>query len=727
MILRQPIQCACRPLTSALTVASAVALLAAVAGASTARAQSAASTPPFTIRQALSAPFPTELVTTLTGGSIAWVFDAEGVRNVWIAQPPAYVARQITHFTGDQGWDIGPVRWIPDGSGVVFVRGTAPNSKGEYPNPALDPHGTRRVIMRVSTDGTGLREIAEGSAPQLSPDGHSVAFSRAGNVWLAPMNDTARASQLFVARGRETDLRWSPDGSGLAYTSQRGDHSFVGVYSVKERTITYLDPSVDRDGHPAWSRDSHRVAFLREAASTRRAVHAQQLSGVPWSIRVADVRTGQGTQLWRASSGAGSVFHQIASPDQLLWSASERIVFPWERSGWTHLYAIPAGPAIPDAGGMPTELTPGPSEVASAQLDVDAQSVVYASNQGDIDRQHIRSVPVTGGTPVLVTPGRGIEWSPVPIGHAAIALLRSDAVGPPRPAVVQNGSVRDIALAAIPADFPAHSLVQPEAVLFSTADDLTLHGQIFRAHPSDANSSGATRSQRRPAVIFFHGGSRRQMLLGWNQMSYYSNAYALNQYLASRGYIVLSVNYRGGTGYGLGFREAAGQGPLGGSEERDIAAAVRYLKSRPDVDASRVGVWGGSYGGYMTALALARYPADFVVGVDFAGVHDWNLDWPQWIDTWDQSREAAGRKLAYESSPMFDLSRWRAPVLLIQGDDDQDVAFAQTVQLTEDLRSHAVPVETMIFPDEMHDFLVHAHWVRAYEATAAFLERYLKM
>ncbi len=422
-------------------------------------------------------------------------------------------------------------------------------------------------------------------------------------------------------------------------------------------------------------------------------------------------RTGKGTEIWRSPSGPGSVFSGFASADQLLWTSGNQIVFPWERDGWRHIYSLPA------AGGAARILTPGAFEVEEATLARDGRTILYSSNQNDIDRRHLWSVTAEAAQPRLLTPGIGIEWSPVSLGDQTIGMLRSDAKAPPRPAVLTAGTVKDVALAAIPKDFPESYMIEPRQVIMHASDGLAIHGQLFDAPESSA---------RRPAIIFFHGGSRRQMLLGWNPMGYYSNAYALNEYLASRGYVVLSVNYRSGVGYGLDFREAPGYGPGGASEAHDIAAAIAYLKTRGDVDASRVGVWGGSWGGYMTALSLARFPKDFTVGVDFAGVHDWNLEYSRMVDTWDEDKEMAARRLAFASSPMGDLSKWRAPVLLIQGDDDRNVVFSQTVQLTEDLRDRGVHVETLIFPDETHEWLLHKHWVESYEATAAFLERYLR-
>lgn len=208
------------------------------------------------------------------------------------------------------------------------------------------------------------------------------------------------------------------------------------------------------------------------------------------------------------------------------------------------------------------------------------------------------------------------------------------------------------------------------------------------------------------------------MLLGWHYMYYYNNAYALNQYLANQGYVVLSVNYRSGIGYGLNFREALNYGGTGASEYNDVQAAGRYLRERMDVDPARIGVWGGSYGGYLTALALARDSDMFRVGVDFHGVHDWAKEW-------ELAPTDPAAKRAFDSSPMAFVDSWKSPVLLIHGDDDRNVQFGQTVILTDALRKRKVEYEDLIFPDEIHDFLLFQHWREGYEAAVRFLDRHL--
>jgi dipeptidyl aminopeptidase/acylaminoacyl peptidase len=206
-------------------------------------------------------------------------------------------------------------------------------------------------------------------------------------------------------------------------------------------------------------------------------------------------------------------------------------------------------------------------------------------------------------------------------------------------------------------------------------------------------------------------------------MYYYSNAYALDQYFANHGYIVLSVNYRSGIGYGLDFREALNYGATGASEFNDVIGAGLFLKSRSDVDPKRIGVWGGSYGGYLTALALARASDLFAAGVDFHGVHNWNTEIPNFTPSYDPKVQTDAARIAWESSPLASVDTWRSPVLLIHGDDDRNVPFVETVHLVEALRRQHVDFETLIFANEIHDFLLYRHWVEAYQATAAFFAK----
>jgi len=192
------------------------------------------------------------------------------------------------------------------------------------------------------------------------------------------------------------------------------------------------------------------------------------------------------------------------------------------------------------------------------------------------------------------------------------------------------------------------------------------------------------------------------MLLGYHSRRYYSNAYAMNQYLAARGFIVLSVNYRSGIGYGLNFREALNFGNSGGSEFNDVMGAGLYMAGRADVDPKRIGVWGGSYGGYLTAMALARASNLFAAGVDMHGVHDWSIRGDRGLTALNLEELREIERTALQSSPLADVKNWRSPVLLVHGDDDRNVTFSQTERLVEALRAQGVEFEELIFPGEVH-------------------------
>jgi dipeptidyl aminopeptidase/acylaminoacyl peptidase len=662
----------------------------------------------------LSAPFPSDLVVSPTGGRIAWVFNARGARNVWIAEPADGRGRPVTAYTEDDGQEISDLEFTPDGSAIVFVRGGDANRKGEIPNPRSAAEGSEQGVYAVSAAGGAPRKLSDGRAAAVSPSGDRVAFLVKDQVWWAPLFGDEKASQAFKSRGEAAQLSWSPDGKLVAFVSRRGDHAFLGLFDTASRSVRYLDPSTDRDVSPVWSRDGKRLAYIRIPSSRDLQTFRPQREGEPWSIRVADISTGASREIFRADRGRGSVFRNVVAERQLFWGSQDRIAFPWEKDGWTHLYAVPA------SGGAPALLTPGDFEVEYVALSRDGSSLVFNSNQGDIDRRHLWSVPVSGGKPAPLTRGTGLEWAPAVAADGTIAFLRSDARRPPAPAALGPGGViRDLAPGAAPADFPEGSLVAPEPVLLTAADGMTIHAQLFRP-------TNLTAGERRPAVIFFHGGSRRQMLLGWHYNYYYRNAYAMNQHLASRGYVVLSVNYRSGIGYGMEFREALDYGAAGASEYNDMLGAGLYLKSRPDVDPGRIGLWGGSYGGYLTALGLARASDLFAAGVDLHGVHDWNEVIQNFEPEYQPQKRPDAARLAFESSPMASIKGWRSPVLLVHGDDDRNVPFSQSVMLAEALRERGVPFEELVFPDDVHDFLTHAHWLAAYRAAADFFDRKLK-
>jgi dipeptidyl aminopeptidase/acylaminoacyl peptidase len=684
-----------------------------------------------TIDALMASPFPTELIAAPRGARVAWVQSVEGVRNIWIAEAPDFKGRRITSYTVDDGQDLAQLAFTSDAKFVVFTRGEGANRQGDSPNPAHMPDGEEQAVWAAATDVLGApRRLGPGRLPSPKPGGAGVTWVNRGQVWTIDLAaPEGKGAQLFTARGAAQQLAWAPDGASLAFVSNRGTHSFVGLFTLATREVRYIDPSLDRDSQIAWSPDGTRLAYIRQFAAARPAMFSPHRDAdEPWAIRVADVKSGAARQTWKADAGSGSAFQGIAADNQLLWGAGDRLVFPWEKDGWMHLYSVAA------AGGAPKLLTPGAFEVEYAALSPDRSRVIYNSNQDDIDRRHLWTATVAGTGPATpLTKGSGIEWQPVAVATAetaatattgtAIAFLRSDARVPPHVAVMQSGkggeAARDIAETLPAPTFPAAQLVEPQQVIITAADGMAIHGQLFV--PKDLKAG-----EKRPAMIFFHGGSRRQMLLGWHYMYYYRNSYAMNQWLASQGYLVLSVNYRSGIGYGMEFREALNYGATGGSEFRDVMGAGLFMKSRSDVDASRIGLWGGSYGGYLTAMGLSRASDLFAAGVDMHGVHDWNEGIRTFVPDYNRLDDPEFARTAFDASPLASVDTWRSPVLLIHGDDDRNVSFIQSINLAAALRKRHVDVEQLVFPDEVHDFLRHENWVHAYKASADFLQRRLR-
>ena len=689
---------------------------------------------PFTLDAVMSAPYATDLTAAASSEHLAWSLNQRGLRNVWVAEAPAFAPRRLTAYDADEGQAITAVQLSRDGTRVVYVRGGdfSSNFDDELTvNPAAMPNPPKTGIWSVAFAGGTPVSLGEGINPVISPRGDVVVFERGRQLWQAPIDGSAPARKLFEQRGVASDAQFSPDGARLAFVSGRGDHGFIGIYTDDRTPITYVAPTTNRDWSPRWSADGRWLAFARRAGAGGPPDATLERQASPWSLWVADAVTGVATQRWASEL---TVRGSVPSTDggvNLHWTAGDRLAFLSYHDGWPHLWSMTARGT--DA---PLLLTPGDHMAEHITLSADGRYLLYAGNlgatPGDIDRRHVIRVPVDRPAPAVLTPGVGVEWAPVSLPSGRIAAIGGGAQRAPVPFLLDApGDAPPAATtprrwfgeAQVPSDFPAASLVVPTQVVYTSPDGQTVHAQLF-APPAGGPA-------RKAAIVYVHGGPPRQMLLGWHYGDYYWNAYAMNQYLASRGFLVLSINYRLGIGYGHDFQWPARAGAAGASEYLDVQGAAAWLRAQPNVDQSRIGIYGGSYGGYLTALALGRNSDLFAAGVDIHGVHDMTSDGFARLGGtgWRFERPAARidslAGIVWASSPVSAVRTWRSPVLLIHGDDDRNVRFSQTVDLVQRLRAQGVEHEVITIVDDTHHFMQFANQRRVNTAIAEYLERKL--
>jgi dipeptidyl-peptidase-4 len=667
------------------------------------------------------------------GAVVAFVRGTAPNRDGWVANPtadPAGAERTLwaARTSGGGAWKLGTVTapaLSPDGTTVAYAK------DGQIFSYAV----------RLKPDATGA------GAGAAKPSSVVSGFSRTPQT------------PLVKAWGTNGTPVWSPDGSKFAFVSNRIDHSLIGVYTVRTRRVTFLAPSVDHDASPTWSPDGKRVAFIRRPgtpfgqqahqgaggignpdgpaynpltalrgsaagqgrgggrgrASTGPAGSGESdrpglfesafTGGYTLAFVVADVATGEGGEFWHNQKNDRS-FNAISS---IKWAGADHVIFEAEPEEWTRWYTVSVPASLPSgsaAAPAPVMLTPGSGAVEQSSVSPDGRFLVYATNAGDIERRHVWKVPTAGGAAEALTSGETIETYPAALASGRVAVLGGDAKRPFGVGIVPAPGGAPKYIYPSLAQFPIDAEVVPQLVLTKAADGTEIHNQLFL--PKDLKPG-----EKRPAIVFVHGGPVRQMLLGYHYMHFYHVAYAVNQWLASRGYVVMSINYRSGIGYGKSFRTAPNTGGRGNAEYQDVLAGGKYLQNRPEVDANRVGIWGLSYGGVLTAQALARNSDIFKVGVDMAGVHLWGSS----LDP---------DSVSYQSSAISAIDTWKSPVLLEQGDDDRNVQFSQMTGLVQLLRAHNVYHEVMVFTDDTHEPLLHARYLQVFNRLEEFIGRYLK-
>lgn len=656
------------------------------------------SSPSSRLSKLMAMPFATDMTGAKQAPRLAWVEQRSGIRNVVISEE-GNTPHQVTTYSKDDGTSLWGLTLTGDGKTLAYVEGGDPEALAA-PAPNPDNDAKRPVAtVHVVRDGKQNTIAGTGYLPEFSPNGRQLAFAQGGTLLLGAASSSAHA--VMTTDGMITALRWSPDGAFVALEINRGSHGVIALWNTKRSVLSFIPPGLGFDRLPTFSPDGKRLAFVR---TQQPPLLTSPEKGTFWSLHSYELESGMEELLWTPPKGPGSRFWAADELD-LTWTPDGRILFPWEGSGWLRVCALSMGSGTPEC------LTPEKAEVSSYRLSSDGKSLFYTSNVGNPDHWRVWSRPLNGNATALTD--ETTEAGSLAMAGNDLAVMMTSPTQTAHPILHHDGQWKVPVVPALPKGI---NFVAPQSVQFHSEDGTNIHGQLFLP-PTDMHGP-------HPALVFVHGGPNRQMIPAFNTMGYYSNAYLMNQTLASHGYVVLSVNYRSGTGYGQSFREANRIGNTGASEYQDVRAAAQYLGARSDVVPQHIGIWGGSWGGYLVGLALARDSGLFAAGVDFHGVHDMTEPDHSGLSPEENRKQ---HETEWRSSPLADITRWKAPVLLVHGDDDHDVEFEQSVVLSKALTAQGITHEDHTFPGERHEFLRQQDWLTAYGWTIRFFDHYLKI
>jgi dipeptidyl aminopeptidase/acylaminoacyl peptidase len=611
-------------------------------------------------------------------------------------QPPAAASREITIEEVVAIRQAGPATWSPDSQRVAFAWG---------PGTERDLWVADAQAKQPGRPGDRfLRQIAPlvaRSNAAVSPDWRRIAFVAKRHIWVLPL-EGGRPQRVTAKVGTYASLRWSPDSTRIAFVMTEKDQDNVGVASANGGAVTMIATRPVDEDSPIWAPSSDRIAFIRRFDN--------------W----------QGYEVWISApdgTGARAIVketydrgvEEFQFDDNAHWSPDgTRIAYLSSRSGYNHVWVAHVD------GAPPIELTKGPWVDYTPRWSPSGDRIAFVSSRvKDLEDRHIWVVNASGGDPVRLSPDGFCSdpaWAP---DSTRIAYLRSTATEPPE-VTIQEAKAGAVATRLTESrDDPAATggFVEPVAVRWPSKDGRHVPGILLKS-----TTGGASR----PALMYFHGKGGIN-LKGWGGLP----NYAFHQYLVQRGYSVLFVNWRGThVGYGSEF-ERANYRDYGGGELDDVVSGAEFLIREAAVDPRRIACWGGSYGGYMTMLAITKAPGVCSAGISLYGVSDWTIFVKQnkrklWrmrliakLGEPDASRALYDRAAAIKYA-----SDATSPLLLLQGSDDDGVVPAQAESLYDAMKKEGKTVEYAIYWGEGHGFRHTGSLRDLYTRTEAFLAKH---
>jgi dipeptidyl aminopeptidase/acylaminoacyl peptidase len=698
-----------------------------------------------TIDQLIDIKHPSNPLWAPDGRHVVFVWDRAGVSKVYAADAASSVSspgepRELTAA----GASLAGAFWSTDGRALMIskdgdlwrvpIDGSAATAVWTTPqiesNVTPSPDGAKVAFVRA----------AAGASSQASPAGGGRGRGGAGGneLWVRSLAD---GRETLVARGDDKSIggvSWSPDGTHVLFTE--GAHTirheqtpaYSGskiIYTITENVPgdTMVVPAAGGTpkalaagggfGGRRWLDPRHFLVDRTSADFKRRTTMMVDINGGEPQTLHEDVEE----KFWSMTGDAGG--NAQPSPD------GKWIAFLSDRDGWDHLYVMPAPgsdvarrlpppPGLRRTGqpsgslqpGEPIQITKGEFESWRPTWSPDSTRIAYDANEpGHYGDRHLY-VATLGADPshatiAALTTGRGTDiapaWSPDGTrlvyqhtdAHNSADLWTVDAK--PNAAPVRLSD-------SMPKAIDKSALVEPEMVSYKGPDGQTVPAWLFVPKNLD-------RSRKHPAIVWIHGDGVNQNYDGWHVQRNYAVYYSFHQYLLQKGYVVIAPDYRGSIGYGRKWREGVYM-DVGGKDAKDAWMAANYLKTLPYVDTDRVGVWGLSYGGFFTLIAVTDQPRLFRAAVDVAGVVDYAMYYEDpYHGGWTASRigtPAEHPDVYANASPISHVDRLEHPLLILHGTSDVNVPYLHSVRLIDELlkKGKGGLVSFMTYPGEFHYF-----------------------
>ena len=706
--------------------------------------QAPATTRPLTIEQLIDIRHPSNAMWSPDDRHVVFVWDRAGISKVYVSDLSGAAPRELA----EAGATLGGAFWTSDGRALMVPK------DGD--------------LWRVPIDGSAASAVwttpQQESSIVASPDRTRVAFARpnaggGSELWIRSLSD---GRESLVVRADDTMMSgvgWSPDGRSLVFTDggstirheQTPQYSGTKIiYTINENVPgqTMVIPAAGGSPKPLgaagggfggrrWLDARHFLVDRTSPDFKRRTTTLIDVDGGDPKILHEDVEEKFWSMTGDANGGAQP------SPD------GKWIAFLSDRDGWDHVYVMPSASNDRRAtlSGSPVQITKGKFEAWRPTWSPDSTRIAFDANEPDRygtrhlyvatingDPSHASLIPVTTGRGTNIAP----QWSPdgtrlvfqhtdphnsadlyvVNVANTAMAnpdVRRAALSGPPKPVRLTD---------SMPATIDRSLLVEPEVIHYAGPDGRQVPAWLLVPKNLD-------RSKKHPAIVWIHGDGVNQNYDGWHVQRNYAVYYSFHQYLLQKGYVVIAPDYRGSIGYGRAWREGVYM-DVGGKDAKDAWMAANYLKTLGYVDTDRVGVWGLSYGGFFTLIAVTDQPKLFRAAVDVAGVADYAMYYEDpYHGGWTTSRIGTPEqnpKVYAQASPLSHVDRLERPLLVLHGTSDVNVPYLHSVRLIDELmkKGKGDLVSFMTYPGEFHYF-TREHVLRdAWNRVEDFFDEHLK-